>query len=75
MNDVTTTEVSVEACVGWSVASQDGRLGVVEGLVLDHGIVEALDVRSGLFHAKHELVGVEDVLELIPERRVLVVRS
>lgn len=72
---VTTSEVSVEACLGWAVSSSDGRLGVVEGLLFDgDGIVEALDVRIGLFRGRHELVEVEDVLWIVPERRQLVVR-
>ncbi|HEY5057924.1 MAG TPA: hypothetical protein VII51_02800 [Gaiellaceae bacterium] len=71
----TRTGVSVEACVGWSVSSPDGRLGVVDGLLLDpDGGVEWVDVRSGLFHARHELVELEDVLLVVPERRLLVVR-
>ena len=72
---VATSEVSVEACLGWAVSSSDGRLGVVEGLLFDGaGIVETLDVRIGLFRGRHELVEVEDVLWVVPERRQLVVR-
>ncbi|MGD0713287.1 MAG: hypothetical protein ABSB24_03765 [Gaiellaceae bacterium] len=71
-----TTEVAAGMCVGWSVASSDGRVGVVERLLLDRGgCIEALDVRSGLFHARHELVDVGDVLRIVPERRQLVVRT
>jgi hypothetical protein len=72
----TTTEVAVAPCLGWSVSSRDGRVGVVERLLLDRGgCVEALDVRSGLFHARHTLIGVEQVLHVDAERRTLVVRG
>jgi hypothetical protein len=72
----TATEVAVAPCLGWSVSSPDGRLGVVERLLLDRGgCIEAVDVRSGLFHARHELIGVEDVLQVDAERRRLVVRA
>jgi hypothetical protein len=72
----TAMEVASGACIGWSVSSCDVRVGVVERLLLDRGgCIEALDVRSGLFHARHELVGVGDVLRIEPERRELVVRA
>jgi len=70
------TEVAVSPCVGWTVASQDGWLGVVDRLLLDRGgCVEAVDVRSGLFHVRHELIGVADVLHVDADRRRLVVRA
>lgn len=72
----TATEVAVAPCLGWSVSSPDGRLGVVERLLLDRGgCIEALDVRSGLFHPRHELISVADVLHVDAERRRLVVRA
>jgi uncharacterized protein YrrD len=70
-----TSGVPIGACLGWAVSTADGRLGVVTGLVFDgDGAVEAIDVRGGLFHPRHELVEVEDVLSLVLERRLLVVR-
>jgi hypothetical protein len=70
------TDVAVSPCLGWSVSSPDGRLGVVERLLLDRGgCIAAVDVRCGLFHARHELIGVEDVLQVDAERRRLVVRA
>jgi len=71
----TATDVAAAPCLGWAVSSAAGRLGVVERLLLDRGgCIEAVDVRSGLFHARHELIGVEDVLRVDAERRRLVVR-
>ena len=72
----TATEVAVAPCLGWAVSSPDGRLGVVERLLLDRGgCIEALDVRTGLFHSRHRLIGVEDVLDVDAERHRLVVRA
>jgi len=71
----TGTDVAAAPCLGWAVSSAAGRLGVVERLLLDRGgCIEAVDMRSGLFHARHELIGVEDVLRVDAERRRLVVR-
>jgi hypothetical protein len=69
-------DVAAGVCIGWSVASSNGRVGVVERLLLDRGgCIEALAVRSGLFHARRELVDVGDVVRIIPERRELIVRA
>jgi len=72
----TTTEVALAPCVGWTVSSPDGWLGVVDSVLLDRGgCVDAVDVRSGLFHVRHELIEVADVVHVDPDRRRLVVRA
>jgi hypothetical protein len=62
----------VETCAGWTVCSRDGRLGVVEEVLLED---EMVSVRRGLFHVAYELVTFDEVLQLDAERRVLVVRG
>lgn len=72
----TATEVAIAPCAGWTVSSPEGWLGVVDRLLLDRGgCVEAVDVRSGLFHVRHELIGVANVLHVDADRRRLVVRA
>ena len=72
----TATDVAVAPCLGWSVSSPDGRLGFVERLLLDRGgCIEAVDVRSGLFHVRHELIAVADVVHVDADRRRLVVSA
>jgi len=68
----TATLAEVEACAGWTVYSRDGRLGVVEEVLLED---EMLSVRRGLFHVTYELVTFDEVLRLDLERRLLVLRA
>jgi hypothetical protein len=62
---------------GYRVDGADGRVGVVDGVVAGawSDRPDAIEVRVGLFQAAILVVGVEDVLEVDPARRRVIVRG
>jgi hypothetical protein len=64
-------------CGGFRVHSPDGYIGFVEDVLFgcDADRPVALAVRSGLFRPRVELVALEDIVEILPSERRLIVRA
>lgn len=62
---------------GFRVYSHDGNVGYVEDVLFGHDRERplALAVRSGLFHSRIELVAFDDIVEILPSERRLVVTA
>jgi PRC-barrel domain len=64
-------------CHGYRVDSRSGRIGIVEDVLYgaEHDRPAALAVRGGLLGRRLELVPVEEVDAIHPQRKRLVVRT
>jgi hypothetical protein len=62
-------------CAGFQVDSPDGRVGVVEYVGRARPGAVVLVVRTGLFKRKPLSIPIDDVIEVVPARRRVVVRT
>ena len=66
----------LRTCEGFRVESNDGPSGIVEEVCLSAGgQPEALAVRTGLFRSRLLLVPIDDVEEVLPQRKRVLLRS
>jgi hypothetical protein len=63
-------------CEGFRVESSDGQLGKVRGLRFQGSIEpELLEVRTGFLGRRRLLIPVERVEEIVPKRKLVILRS
>jgi hypothetical protein len=66
----------LHCCEGFRVEGPEGRIGTVTGLPFSGSIEpELLEVRSGLLNHRLLMIPVEDVLEILPKQRRVIVRG
>ena len=66
----------LSTCEGFRVESNDGRVGIVEEIRFSpNGQPEALAVRTGLFRTRLVLVPIDDVQDVTPRTKRVLVRS
>jgi hypothetical protein len=61
-------------CTGYSVYSEDGRIGVVDEVVEVDGEPARLRVRSGLFHSSARTLDALDVVDVEPREMRVIMR-
>ena len=65
----------LSTCEGFSVESDEGRVGIVEEVHLSpEKQPEALAVRTGLFRTRVLIVPIDDVQEIVPRRKRVLLR-
>lgn len=71
------TGLAFRHCGGFHVYSPEGHIGFVEDVLFgcDAERPAALAIRSGLFRARVAVVALEDVVEILPAERRLVVKA
>jgi hypothetical protein len=70
------TDYWLHRCEGFRVESRAGRIGTVKGVRFRRSIKpELLEVRAGLFSHRRRLIPVEDVVEILPKQRRIIVRA
>jgi hypothetical protein len=64
-------------CEGFRVVSPVGRrVGIVEGLVFTRGDrPQALSIRTGLFGRQRRTIAVDEIAEIRPRRKLIVMRE
>ena len=70
------TDYWLHRCEGFRVESSVGRIGTVKGVRFQGSMrPELLEVRAGLLSYRLLLIPVEDVQEILPKQRRILVRS